>query len=581
MILILVLTRTGHSISRFEQRNGIDSYLSRRWVKDHIADMVACGWPRERAELLRLLMLGRNAFAKALSERDGRYAASTYALSEALFAQRGAQRHRPAGRFYYRHVEDPTRAITTHAHSLAEDDAAWRSLETPDATGFRGLTCRSALSVDGGADAFVIDGFCDVKGSPAAESDVVCFESAPDDALGAHAPVPTGEHIAVFPPNTLFRLKRVDEPGSWEAPGGLRPRRRLLVVSATYQKPRSALSSRNHGGKMCESVVTLQYGNRDAFVRGLDDILARPALTMAQEFARDHTWTDWKGGAYSLREEWAYVSGAAVATPGCTPGTRDADNGGKTPVDFMEEVNAHIRRRREQAEQRGGGAKPLLLEKDAFLTLDEVLAIRLYSGPSYQPINTFLRSVSTLRGDARAALASHAGLTFAATVRYIIQGIRKLSAVTTEEESSRPLWRGVRGELPPSFWMADKAGMVVAVDMAFMSTSRLRQTPIDYMSTAGENVLWALKAQPESDSGYHCGADIGMLSQFAAEAEVLYPPCTMLTVLRPGRTESQDGGSVDHGRPSAAGEEAAAAAASHVDEGDKRFLCVDVLPSFV
>lgn len=158
----------------------------------------------------------------------------------------------------------------------------------------------------------------------------------------------------------------------------------------------------------------------------------------------------------------------------------------------------------------------------------------------------------------------------------ILQGIRKLSAVSTAEEASQPLWRGVRGELPPSFWVPDKAGMVAAVDMAFMSTSRNRQTPIDYMSTSGENVLWALRAQPESDSGYHSGADIGMLSQFAAEAEVLFPPCTMLTVLRTGRAESQEAhaGTADHARASAG------AAVSHV-EGDKCFLCVDVLPSFV
>merc|ERR1712032_1807237 len=62
---------------------------------------------------------------------------------------------------------------------------------------------------------------------------------------------------------------------------------------------------------------------------------------------------------------------------------------------------------------------------------------------------------------------------------------------------------------------------------AFMSTSRNRRTPIHYMGSE-ENILWDIEAGPESDTGYHCGADIKMLSQYAAEDEVLFPPCTML-----------------------------------------------------
>ena len=44
-------------------------------------------------------------------------------------------------------------------------------------------------------------------------------------------------------------------------------------------------------------------------------------------------------------------------------------------------------------------------------------------------------------------------------------------------------------------------GMVCAVEMAFMSTSSRRETPIDYMDPNGSNVLWELEAQPESVSG--------------------------------------------------------------------------------
>ena len=47
----------------------------------------------------------------------------------------------------------------------------------------------------------------------------------------------------------------------------------------------------------------------------------------------------------------------------------------------------------------------------------------------------------------------------------------------------------------------------------------------------GSNVLWELQPRAQSDVAFHRGADIKMLSQFAAEDEVLFPPCTMFEVL--------------------------------------------------
>ena len=49
---------------------------------------------------------------------------------------------------------------------------------------------------------------------------------------------------------------------------------------------------------------TLHYSQRDAYVRGLDDILARPPLSLEQEFLRDKTWTDWKGKSHNSVAEW-------------------------------------------------------------------------------------------------------------------------------------------------------------------------------------------------------------------------------------------------------------------------------------
>jgi len=269
-------------------------------------------------------------------------------------------------------------------------------------------------------------------------------------------------------------------------------------------------------------------------VQGLDDLIAKPMLSMADECGRDQRWTDWKGVGYTLRDEWEYVSGGAICKEGCTPGTRDANNDGKMPQEFLRDVNGFIEQRRE------AGHGVLISSAHAYLTLEEVLAVRLYSGPAFQPLNTFLRQIAGLSGIYRREVAQHPSFTFAATVGHLCRAIRKLAAVATPEEAVTPLWRGVRGELTRGFWVPDEQGLVCAVDMAFMSTSRHRQTPIDYLQADGEpNVLWALQPTVETDAGFHRGASIESLSQFAGEGEILFPPCTMLRVVerapqRPG-----------------------------------------------
>ena len=139
----------------------------------------------------------------------------------------------------------------------------------------------------------------------------------------------------------------------------------------------------------------------------------------------------------------------------------------------------------------------------------------------------------------------------------LCRAIRKLAAVATREEATSPLYRGVRGELARGFWLKDSMGMVCATDTAFMSTSRNRSTPIHYMG-GDDNVLWELEPREESDSAYHCGADISMLSQFAAEQEVLFPPCCLLLVKDPPETMPKP-----------------------VEEGGKTFVAIAVQPSFV
>jgi hypothetical protein len=427
--------------------------------------------------------------------------------------------------------------------SLTENDAAWSELEVPDRSGFCGLTCSTLVRGTREAACFDADGMLVKVQYPAdddaseplvqfdsVDSDVVCFVSSPSTWQFHHAIIfDESDERGAFPPNTLFRLTSVDEPGEWVAPGGVRPMRRRLVVTATYNAARySECSADARVGKLWSEVVLLSYERRGTYVEGLHHLWAKPVLTMYEEFARDYTWTDWKGHSYSLREEFAYVTGPAVRKEGCTPGVRDdGDNEGLTPADFLARANGYINERR----ARGFGVR--LPPQFAELTLDECLAVRLYSGASFQPINDFLRNIAKLSDELRVHMVRHPSLTFAATIGHICRAIRKLAAVATDEESKQVVFRGVRGILPRTFWLPDRVeDMVCAVDMGFMSTSLNERTPINYMHPSpAPNVLWELRLQPESDAGYHVGANIAILSQYAAEEEMLFPPCTMLQVL--------------------------------------------------
>jgi len=62
---------------------------------------------------------------------------------------------------------------------------------------------------------------------------------------------------------------------------------RCLVVAATFMEPSASLSTSSAGGKLTGSVFTLTYGNRDAYIKGLQDVLEKPMLTMSQEFSNE------------------------------------------------------------------------------------------------------------------------------------------------------------------------------------------------------------------------------------------------------------------------------------------------------
>lgn len=295
--------------------------------------------------------------------------------------------------------------------------------------------------------------------------------------------------------------------------------------------------------KMAGTPDYLSYGARDEYVRGVGDVVDDPVLTMEAEFMRDQTWEDWQGNSYSAWEEWSYVVGTAEAQMH-VHGARDTHHNGKSVEEFMLETNAFIRiRLRQQAEKlalitavagAGAGAgdgsadAEFAIMESMLLTREEVIAVRLYTGPPFAVINRFLREVAKLSAEWRRMLARTPKLTYSATVGHLHSAVRKLARVTDVNKC----FRGVKGSLPPTFNVRDIQGFVSATEFGFMSTSTEEEVPRRFMSTVEPNVLWELDCRAE-DEAFHNGADVSMLSQFATEKEVLFPPLTMLLVCGP------------------------------------------------
>jgi hypothetical protein len=274
------------------------------------------------------------------------------------------------------------------------------------------------------------------------------------------------------------------------------------------------------------------------YVRGVVEIVFARPLTMAEEWARDHRWTDWEGESFGGRREWDYVwSQPAVEGRGGIAGF-DQGHGGWRLADFRQ---LYV----ERVAAAGGG-------DELVPTLEEVAAARLYTGPAFEKLNGFMRLVGQVKERHwRARLAQLRGFTYSSTVHHLMNAIRKLTQIAALEQQQQQeevgggggqaaaavtLYRGVRGVLPASFFEPDVQGFVTAVDYGFTSTSAVRAVPIGFMSPDEYNVLWVLHCSSGADSAGQLrdGAVLRPLSQFPSEAETLLPPLCMLQVLREG-----------------------------------------------
>ena len=155
-----------------------------------------------------------------------------------------------------------------------------------------------------------------------------------------------------------------------------------------------------------------------------------------------------------------------------------------------------------------------------------VLALRLYSTAVYKSINGPLRDTKRT--------GPHP---LAITVSFVDEGVRRLRAVGAQASGAvaqEDLWRGMRNaEIPDEFLQLG------GTELAPMSTTTSLKVAMEYCASKNALIL-----RLNTSSFMERGADIGFLSAFPDEKEVLYPPLTFLRATGAKQTITVGDGSV-------------------------------------
>ena len=162
------------------------------------------------------------------------------------------------------------------------------------------------------------------------------------------------------------------------------------------------------------------------------------------------------------------------------------------------------------------------------MTIEEVIGLRLYTGPLFVKYNSVLRGLNSevgflqkqlvglccaaevsdqlAAGEISFAQAKGKVNRYTTTLHVINSGIVKTSKLTFAGK----VYRGVAGmALPDAFWQANADGVRGGIEGAFMSTTKDRRVAMQYAASGGKGIVFEIQ-QGMIDRG----ADVSWASQY-------------------------------------------------------------------
>ena len=314
--------------------------------------------------------------------------------------------------------------------------------------------------------------------------------------------------------------------------------------------------------------VALSYSGLDIFFGGLEGIVGSPNPKVLDGMRDDHLQgpgtessdvftTSNYGVETQSRIEWHFVA-SANATPEqlripCWPM--------ETVDKLPDRACARQRRSLESLELAAADKNRQLREANQpEVVREEMIAAILYTGPMFVKYNGVLRGLSSespfLRNqmislccskdiaDAylgstprdKPFLAAAGSITFEVAKRSVNKYTSTLHAINSviiklgKLTKAIKVYRGIAGmKLPDEFWTPNKFNVRGGVEQAFMSTTTERLVAMGYASGGQGAAGIVIEVQ---QGMVNRGAEIGWLSQYPHEREILFGPLTGIEVLR-------------------------------------------------
>eukprot|EP00966_Prymnesium_polylepis_P332705 7388186-Prymnesium_polylepis.1 len=157
----------------------------------------------------------------------------------------------------------------------------------------------------------------------------------------------------------------------------------------------------------------------------------------------------------------------------------------------------------------------------------EFVCARLYTGPCFVKYNAVLRGLGVGEGEPLHDAFERLCLrnTYSTTIACCNSAIVKLGKLTRVCK----VYRGISGrKLPSEFFEPNEFDARGAVEFAFTSTTAERDVALSYAAGSSGSAILLEMQMGMVDRG----ADIGWLSQYPHEAEILFNPLTSFEVLQ-------------------------------------------------